>query len=323
MNLKQVKAITRNGQGGMPGFSDQLTTEEINAVSAFVLTLGDGQSPVTTTTTLPPGTPSGSGAALYRQHCSGCHGAKADGGIGGPLVGSPLSFSQQISVTSHGRGTMPAFKAVLTTGEIDSIIRYIGGLGGSGTTVTTTLPPEGESGAAIFSRLCTACHGAGGSGGSGGSVVGTAFHGSALADVITSGIGTMPAFGNQLDSTQLSRLVSYVEGLGGGNPGDGSSGSPSDGALGSPLDGFDGHASENGVPSGGRSSDESLAAFGGETESTSPLPVGNPVGWMLALAITAALILSGSTLTGAMPKEAESNTGGGGSGPTHYDSLKS
>jgi hypothetical protein len=131
----------------------------------------------------------------------------------------------------------------------------------------------------------------------------------------------MPAFGSQLDSTQLSRLVSYVEGLGGGGSVDGS-GNPVDGVLGSPADGFDGHASENGTISGGSSSNDSATALGAQTKSTSPLPVGNPVGWSLALAIGAAMVLFGSTLTGAMPKESEPG-GGGGSHPTHYDSLRS
>jgi cytochrome c5 len=218
---------------------------------------------------------------------------------------------------------MPAFNAVLTADEIESIIRHVGSLGSSGPTATTTPPPEGESGAAIFSRLCAACHGPGGSGGSGGDITGTAFRGSPLADVITGGIGTMPAFGGRLDPSQLSRLVSYVDGLGGSITGDGSSAPRAAGGAGSPAEGFNGHAAGSGGAPGGASSAESLAARGSGTRSTSPLPVGNPLGWTLALAIAATLIVFGSTLSGAMPREAEPGTGGGGSQPTHYDSLRS
>ena len=177
MSLSQVITITADGAGGMPGFSGQLSSPEIDAVSAYVLTLGGGSGeppPPTTTTTLPPGTPPGSGAALYSQNCAGCHGAKADGGPGGALVGSTLSFAQQVSVTAHGLGTMPGFSSVLSGGEIDSIVRYVRGLGGPGATTTTTLPPDEEGGAAIYSRLCAACHGRDGSGGSGGPILGTA-----------------------------------------------------------------------------------------------------------------------------------------------------
>ncbi len=105
MSHGQVVAITTNGQGGMPGYAGQFTAEEIDAVATFVLSLGNGQPVATTTTTLPPGVTPGSGGALYRQHCAACHGANADGGIGGSLVASPLNFSQQVSVTSRGRGS--------------------------------------------------------------------------------------------------------------------------------------------------------------------------------------------------------------------------
>lgn len=316
MSLAEVVAITADGASGMPGFSSQLSGAEIDAVSAYVLTLGGGGStppPPTTTTTLPPGTPPGSGAALYRQHCAGCHGANADGGPGGPLVGTSLSFAQQVSVTAHGRGTMPGFNTVLTSSEIDSIIRYVQGLGGSGaTTTTTTVPPDDESGASIYLRLCAACHGGDGSGGPGGPITGTSFHGSSLATVITDGLGTMPGFGFQLNDGQVSRLVDYVERLAAGEIDDvdliaGADGdaSPPGAVQIDPAIGFTGHAAERGgSPSG------DAVALGSRLESSSPLPVGNPVGWSLAFAIAAFLIALGSAITGAMPKEAEEGAPG-------------
>lgn len=301
MSLNQVVTITADGAGGMPGFSGQLSGVEIDAVSAYVLTLGGGgEPPATTTTTLPPGTAPGSGAALYRQHCAGCHGARADGGPGGALVGSGLSFAQQVSVTTHGVGTMPGFSAVLTGSEIDSIIRYVRGLGGPGAT-TTTVPPDGESGAAIYSRLCAACHGADGSGGSGGPILGTGFHGSALGSLVTDGLGTMPGFGSQLDAAQLSRLIAYVDGLANGTIGaDGGESILGEAGVVDPAENFSGH-----VEGSGATTDDAEIALGAEVETSSLSPAGNPVGWTLAFAIAAFLVAVGSAITGAMPTEAE------------------
>ena len=301
-------AITANGAGTMPGFSGQLSGSEIDAVSAYVLTLGGGgEPPPTTSTTLAPGTPPGSGAALYSQHCAGCHGAKADGGPGGPLVGSTLSFAQQVSVTAHGLGTMPGFSSVLSSSEIDSIVRYVRGLGGPGSTTTTTLPPDEEGGAAIYSRLCAACHGGDGSGGSGGPILGTGYHGSALGGVITDGVGTMPGFGAQLNPGQVSRLVAYVEALASGETvlADGGSVPGEEGFV-DPAEGFQGHIAETDGAAGVTED----VALGGEIASSSPLPVGNTMGWTLTLAIAAFLIAVGSAITGAMPKEVEERTAG-------------
>jgi hypothetical protein len=109
----------------------------------------------------------------------------------------------------------------------------------------------------------------------------------------------MPGFGSQLNDGQVTRLVAYVEGLSGGvAPNDASSegllgGSAGAGSgLGSPED-FAGHASEGSV--------EAL-----EASAASPLPVGNPIGWVLALAIAGALMAAGSLFTGSLPNEAES-----------------
>ncbi len=99
----------------------------------------------------------------------------------------------------------------------------------------------------------------------------------------------MPGFGSQLNDGQVTRLVAYVEALSGGvATNDASSeslpgGPPDSGSdLGSP-EGFAGHASEGSV--------EAL-----EAAAASPLPVGNPVGWVLALAIAGALMAGGSPL---------------------------
>lgn len=307
MNLAEVVAITANGDAGMPGFSSQLSVAEIDAVSAYVLTLGGSGPPPSTTTTLPPGTPPGGGAALYRQHCAGCHGADAGGGPGGPLVGTSLSFAQQVSVTAHGRGTMPGFSSVLSSSEIDSIIRYLAGLGRPGAATTTTVPPDEESGASIYTRLCAACHGGDGSGGSGGPIVGTGYHGGALTSVITDGIGTMPGFGGQLNDGQVTRLVAYVERLANGSlpANELTTSALTDGAF---IDSAGGFVHQSEIE--GSTANDPVALGDFQLESSSPLPAGNPLGWTLALAIAAVLIALGSAFTGAMPTEADEPASG-------------
>jgi hypothetical protein len=112
----------------------------------------------------------------------------------------------------------------------------------------------------------------------------------------------MPAFGGQLNDGQVTRLVAYVEALASGEviiddgtlPGD---------VLVDPAVGFNGHISE-----GGATGDETAVALGA-APSTSPLPVGNPLGWSLALAIAAVMIAVGSAFTGAMPKEVDEPPG--------------
>ena len=220
-------------------------------------------------------------------------------------MGSSLSFAQQVSVTAHGRGTMPGFNSILTSSEIDSIIRYVQGLGGPGTATTTTVPPGGEDGAQIYTRLCAACHGANGAGGSGGPINDSSFHGADLALVITDGIGTMPGFRAQLDDNQLALLVAYVEGLGSGPTDEGTT---DDGSL---LAGL-----RNGVGDGGTPGADPHAALDGESAAggeelaaqlleASPAPIGNPLGWTLAFAIAAFLVAVGSAITGALPQETE------------------
>jgi hypothetical protein len=171
------------------------------------------------------------------------------------------------------------------------------------------VPPDEESGASIYGRLCAACHGGDGSGGAGGPITGTAFHGSSLSTVITDGLGTMPGFGAQLNGGQVARLVDYVERLAAGevvgvDVGDGSSVFPAVDQI-DPATGFTGHASELEGSSSG-----DAVALGSQTASSSPLPVGNPMGWTLAFAIAAFLIAVGSVVTGAMPKEAEERAAG-------------
>ncbi len=76
-----------------------------------------------------------------------------------------------------------------------------------------------DTAASTFKSKCAACHGADGAG----TTLGTRLHApdlrskevqgqtpAALAQVITAGKNSMPAFGNRLDSDQIQKLVAYV-----------------------------------------------------------------------------------------------------------------
>ena len=202
---------------------------------------------------------------------------------------------------------MPGFSSLLTSSEIDSIIRYVQGLGSSDLTTTTTIPPGDESGADIYGRLCAACHGAGGSGGSGGPIADTTFRGDDLAAVITVGLGTMPGFGSQLNDAQLTRLVAYVEGLGGAATATGTDGAATGTTFGTFHSG--GGGSDGSAPPGDGSGDGAPAGAGVVLDAA-PAPIGNPIGWSLALAIAAFLIALGSAITGALPKGADDPVAG-------------
>ena len=146
LSRSQIVSITTNGVGTMSGYATRLSTAEISKVAGYVSSIGSGGG--VTTTTAAPGTPI-SGATLYLQGCSACHGVHGEGGAGGPVAGINLSRSETIAVIGSGIGTMPGYDTLLSPEEIEAIADHILGIGaGPGTsvapgTVDTTVPPGG------------------------------------------------------------------------------------------------------------------------------------------------------------------------------------
>ncbi len=72
----------------------------------------------------------GNGAALYRQHCAGCHGAD-----GRPVMPSAPDFSRPttllkpdlalLNAIRAGKGAMPAFQGQLRDREILDIVAHL------------------------------------------------------------------------------------------------------------------------------------------------------------------------------------------------------
>ena len=101
----------------MAGFGNRLSPEQIDAVVAYLASIGG--------TTLSSDSTGFDGAALYAKHCSACHGAHAQGGSGGPLAGTDLEQSELIWVTTAGRGDMPAFVERLAPDEVAAIADFV------------------------------------------------------------------------------------------------------------------------------------------------------------------------------------------------------
>jgi mono/diheme cytochrome c family protein len=126
--LEFFKAI-RDGVEGtvMPTWGDQFGEDEIWALVNFVWTfayeygeLEEAPVPTVVEPTQPPApteapslptTPDPAiGQQLWQQKpCIGCHGAKAEGGIGPRLAGTGLSFDQVLLQVRTGAAPMPAF----------------------------------------------------------------------------------------------------------------------------------------------------------------------------------------------------------------------
>ena len=96
--------ITLDGQRGMPAQSG-ISSTEVGAIWDYVT----GAAPTTTTTTKPGATTTttaaASGATVWAQNCSSCHGAN-----GGNVVPTSLTRTQLVSVVNNGTPGMPALR---------------------------------------------------------------------------------------------------------------------------------------------------------------------------------------------------------------------
>jgi cytochrome c oxidase cbb3-type subunit III len=180
------------------------------------------------------------GAAIFRSHCSQCHGSGAAGAVGYPnlldddwLWGGTLD---EIAYTiTHGIrneqspetlwSQMPAFGEILEAGEIEAVVQHVRAISGQEHDATLA-----SAGAEVYLDQCSACHMEDGTGDS--------FQGAPnLADAIWlyggdidslirtvtySRFGVMPAWSDQfrpaqgLTQAEINAVATYVHQLGGG-----------------------------------------------------------------------------------------------------------
>ncbi|MFN4101389.1 MAG: cytochrome-c oxidase, cbb3-type subunit III [Pararhodobacter sp.] len=179
------------------------------------------------------------GAAVFRAHCSQCHGAGADGlrpGSGFPnlldddwLWGGTM---EDIEFTvAHGirnddypdarYSMMPAFgrDGLLTSDEIDQVVHHVLSLSGQPHDAVLAAP-----GAELYLDNCAACHM---DNGAGDTFVGAPALNNAIwlyggsfeairASVYNARFGIMPGFANRLPEAQVRAVAAYVHQLGGG-----------------------------------------------------------------------------------------------------------
>jgi ubiquinol-cytochrome c reductase cytochrome c subunit len=166
-----------------------------------------------------------SGAGVFAQNCSGCHGDRGEGNAKGPFYGPSLAAAAAPSLVTtmveRGRQAptpakvqMPAFAGVLTGRQIQAVADYVSGQLADPAARRARVGDGGR----IFRLYCSGCHSAAGSGGA---IVGGTNAPNirqypsavALAAVIL-GPANMPVFaGNTLDVPQQTAVALYLEAL--------------------------------------------------------------------------------------------------------------
>jgi len=76
-----------------------------------------------------PPAPNATGAEIYAQLCTSCHGDDLSGGLG-PALGLGSNAADQDDAfleltSSRGRGRMPSFGGTLSDGQLDRLVDYL------------------------------------------------------------------------------------------------------------------------------------------------------------------------------------------------------
>ena len=108
---------------------------------------------------------SGSGAEIYAEVCAQCHGAQGEGQVG-PALRAPefqaKNTDQDIFNTinqGHAATAMIGWGDILTSDQIEQLVKYIRQLGQTGTQEPTGAPSFTADVLPIFKAQCAACHG--------------------------------------------------------------------------------------------------------------------------------------------------------------------
>jgi ubiquinol-cytochrome c reductase cytochrome c subunit len=160
-----------------------------------------------------------SGADVFAQNCSGCHGAAGQGGVAVPSLPypppplAPAGFPSLVSgMVQQGGIQMPSFARALTTAQIQAVAEYVSQQLAAPEARTADI----SSGGVIYRLYCSGCHSTTGRGGAltrGRNAPNIAQYppAEALAAMIL-GRGNMPIFaGSALDVRQQTSVALYVE----------------------------------------------------------------------------------------------------------------
>ncbi|EBA03101.1 cytochrome c oxidase, cbb3-type, subunit III [Rhodobacterales bacterium HTCC2150] len=174
------------------------------------------------------------GAAVFRSHCSQCHGSGANGSKGYPnlldddwLWGGTIDqiaysikhgVRNEVDEDAH-YSEMPAFGDMLEASEINQVVHHVRSI--TGLENDADLASLGQP---LFMDNCSSCHGDNGKGDReigapnltdaiwlyGGDVE------SLTQTISTSRFGVMPAWGMRLKVSEINAVAAYVHQLGGG-----------------------------------------------------------------------------------------------------------
>lgn len=229
------------GRGEMPGFSDQLTSDEIWDIVFYVWRFSTNAETLAL------------GKQLYEVNCVACHGLGGSGEILGAADFSDLRLVADQAprdfylITTQGKGSMPAWQGRLSQDERWAVIDYIRTFSYdptlSGEVVAApppTAPPEEiecdaeyltqtnpfdwndpaaiAAGKLIYDQVCAVCHGADGSGGLPGTPDFTnpetaadlrANSGEKLC-IVAEGQESMPGWKETLNDEQMWEVLTYL-----------------------------------------------------------------------------------------------------------------
>ncbi len=198
--------IIRDGERGMPAFGLALSEEELEAVTAFSVSLQEAAPDQ------PQLSPVQLGARVYADNCASCHGADAGGGAGPDLRATSLTGDELAGVVSHGRGTMPGFAGRLEADDIGAVVVLLQELAA----MPDTDPPPSDGspiaqGAKLFTENCSGCHGPDASGGVGPALKTSTLTGDEMQAIVRNGSGAMPGFSVILSDADTNTIVAYLE----------------------------------------------------------------------------------------------------------------
>ena len=236
----------------MPQWKQRMTTERIEKLAKYVLSIKGTQKPrkalkENNEIILTANTPDGlkEGQKKFRTHCGQCHGLDGTGvaGIGPNLTDRETihgdSFQDILRVITIGvpEKLMPSWGEKFGSETIKQISEYVHSLHDSNK--TTLDAPKGsqteqapksanlkniiEAGRRAFNSHCVECHGNGGRGGAGPNLTDEfTLHGGELKDIvriITNGVsGLMPRWGQKMDEERIGQFAAYVHSIKGTRP---------------------------------------------------------------------------------------------------------
>jgi ubiquinol-cytochrome c reductase cytochrome c subunit len=155
-----------------------------------------------------------SGAALYKNYCSSCHGPSGQGiaGDGPTFAGAafPGIVAEKVRV---GGGGMPALGSVLSASQIQAVSTYVAQQLADSTAAQAKLGEGGE----WYRLYCAGCHGATGRGGAlSKRPNAVSFANMPAANALAAmeiGPSAMPVFASTLDPVQKAAITLYVQQL--------------------------------------------------------------------------------------------------------------